>query len=161
ATQPTHETRTFFTYPDLHAAIVSALLPDLSSARFHKNHDDHAFEHEWPTHVMGAFTCTNARCKNKRWTSKEVTIEIHGYTRNGYSTVVFYQRCKLCNRLGTFAVDKESYVERVAYRIKKWAGVNMALSFYNSKVGPPHEQEFCEGCKVGKCREGDKNAGYE
>jgi hypothetical protein len=36
----------------------------------------------------------------------------------------------------------DSYVERVAYRLKKWCGVEL------------ERPEFCEGCKAGHCGEG-------
>jgi hypothetical protein len=60
-----------------------------------------------------------------------------------------------CNGLGTFVLDEHSYVKRVAYRLKKWAGVVMELLYYGLRTGSLYKQEFCRGCKRGKCREID------
>lgn len=84
-----------------------------------------------------------------------VTILIRGYPGNGYNAVVFNQRCKSCNWLGVFTLDKNSYVNRVAYRLKKWAGVHVEKQHYNGKTGPPHESDLCEGCKRGVCMQMD------
>lgn len=72
---------------------------------------------------MGRFTCNNDGCFKKGWASRKVAIFIRGYPEKGYSAVVFNQRCESCNRLGTLTLDKNSYLERVAYRLKKWVGV--------------------------------------
>ncbi|CAN9395563.1 unnamed protein product [Alternaria alternata] len=46
-------------------------------------------------------------------------------------------------------MDEETYVERVAYRLKKWAGVKMERPFFGHKIlHGPHDSERCEGCKV-------------
>ena len=51
----------------------------------------------------------------------------------------------------------ESYAERVAYRLKKWCGVEVEPPHYNPEPkGPPHEIELCEGCKDGHCAEMDR-----
>lgn len=103
---------------------------------------------------MGKFKCNNKRCSARSWSSKNVAILIRGYPENGYNAVVFNQRSKSCNELGQLTLDKDSYVERVAYRIKKWAGVEMEPPHYAGKIGPPYEGELCEGCKAGYCGEG-------
>jgi transcription elongation factor Elf1 len=155
--QPTQETRKFFTFPELHPNIADAVSPEISSTWFNgDDDDDDDFDDEWLTHVMGKFTCTNKTCKKRFWGSKKVSIEIRGYDDNGYSAVVYNQSCKSCDELGTFELDIPSYVERVAYRLKKWAGVEMKAPPFNEIQGPPHEQAYCEGCKRGKCREGDR-----
>jgi hypothetical protein len=84
-----------------------------------------------------------------------VSIEIRGYDNNGYSAIVYNQRCKSCNRLGTFELNERSYTERVAYRLKKWAGIEMEAPPFNRIAGLPHEQAYCEGCRRGRCQEGD------
>ena len=68
-----------------------------------------------------------------------------------YNAVVFNQRCKCCTKLGSLKLDKESYVERVAYRLKKWAGITLEKSYVAPRKGPPHESSLCEGCKRGIC----------
>jgi transcription elongation factor Elf1 len=154
--QPPQETREFFTFPELHPNVAAAVSPEISSTWFNGDHDDDDFDEEWNTHVMGRFKCTNNACKKPFWDSRKVPIEIRGYDNDGYSAVVYNQRCKSCNDLGTFELNIPSYVERVAYRLKKWAGVEMEAPPFNEMLGPPHERAYCEGCKRGKCREGDR-----
>lgn len=84
-----------------------------------------------------------------------VAILIRGYPGNGYNALVFNQRCKSCNWLGNLKLDKESNVDRVVYRLKKWADVPVEQPFFNHKEGPPHESALCEGCKRGVCRQTD------
>ncbi|KAF1361535.1 hypothetical protein EJ07DRAFT_111719, partial [Lizonia empirigonia] len=80
-------------------------------------------------------------------------ILIRGYPTNGYNAVVFNQRCKSCNKLGTLKMNEESYVDRVAYRLKKWAGVQLARPYSGLKKGLPHKSELCESCKRGICEQ--------
>jgi hypothetical protein len=154
--KPTQETREYFMFPALHANITKAVFPEITSTWFNENNDDDNYNHEWLTHVMGRFICNNNVCKKQLWVSRKVPIEIRGYEGNGYSAVVYNQRCKSCKELGTFVLDDESYIDRVAYRLKKWAGVRVVPPYYGRTKGPPHEREFCEGCKRGKCQEGMK-----
>ena len=51
-----------------------------------------------------------------------MTILIRGYPRNEYNAVISNQRCKPCHHLGTLILDKVSYIDRVAFRLKRWAG---------------------------------------
>jgi hypothetical protein len=92
-------------------------------------------------------------CDTNGWSSKKVAILIRGYAENGYNATVFNQRCRTCDQLGTLALDEKSYVERVAYRIQRWAGVQVEQPYYASKGGKPHKRELCEGCKKGVCRQ--------
>ena len=145
------ETRTSFTFPLLHQDVVNAVSNKIASTWFHKNDSDRDSNNEYPTHVMGKFKCNNDSCSTEGWASKKVAILIRGYPMNGYNAVVFNQRCKSCNQLGTMIIDEKSYVDRVAYRLKKWAGVPMEPQYYARKGGLPHESNFCEGCKKGIC----------
>ncbi|RMZ71624.1 zinc-binding domain-containing [Pyrenophora seminiperda CCB06] len=153
--KPTQETREFFTFPKLHPDVVDAVSPELPLIWFNEDEDDDSFCHEYFTHVMGKFMCNNNTCKKLSWSSRKVPIEIRGYFDNGYSAIVYNQRCKSCDRLGTFELNERSYIERVAYRLKKWAGVEMEAPPFDKIEGRPHEQSYCEGCKRGKCREGE------
>lgn len=76
-----------------------------------------------------------------------------------YNARVYKQRCRRCNSLGDlFLEDGGPYAERVAYRIKKWCGIEMKPSTYVvKKTKGPHESELCEGCKAGHCKEGGFN----
>ncbi|EFX02024.1 hypothetical protein CMQ_2073 [Grosmannia clavigera kw1407] len=147
------ETRTSFTFPDLHDDIASLVLCDSITPWFNAKGNDEDAIKTYCTNVMGRFKC-NHRCTGKMWTSKMVAIVIRGYRRNGYNALVFNQRCKGCNGLGTFTLDNDSYIERISYRLKKWAGVIRTVKQEDSiKDGPPHESSLCEGCKRGVCRQ--------
>lgn len=152
-----HETRTYFTFAELHQDIAQAVFPDIRHTSFHEatddeDHDDDC-DDEYSTYVMGKFRCTNEACETPAWSSKMVTILIRRYSGNGYSALVYNQRCKVCDQLGTFRLHKRSYVERIAYRLKKWGGVATTPQVFRERTGPRHEQEFCEGCKRGICRQ--------
>jgi hypothetical protein len=148
--------RASFTFPYLHQRVANAIP---NSTRFNPNGGVYC-EKEYSTHVMGKFTCTNHGCAKGSWTSKKAAIQIRGYSRNGYNAVVFGQRCADCNRFGNLDVDEDSYVERVVYRLRKWAGLSVEKQQYSGKKGPPHRRELCEGCKRGCCEEGDRWDGY-
>jgi hypothetical protein len=140
-----------FSFPELHQRIAEAVAPAITSTWF--NHNTEApFEHEYGTNIVGTFKCVNNRCKKKGWSSGVVAIWIYGYSRNGYNAIVYNQRCKACDWLGNLKMDEESYVERIAYRLKKWAGVRMEKpSFGHKLLRGPHDSERCEGGKVGRC----------
>ncbi|KAK1624559.1 zinc-binding domain-containing protein [Colletotrichum phormii] len=150
--KPKTATRTSFKYPFLHKAVSNAVSNDLPSTWFNKNGSKESPNNEYSTNVMGKFKCDNTSCPNITWTSKKVAIVIKGYHGNGYDAVVFNQRCMSCKELGSFTLDKQSYVERIAYRLKRWAGVEMEQPFYAGKEGPPHQIDLCEGCKRGYCQ---------
>jgi len=143
-------------FPSLHQDVVDAVSGQIASARFHNEDSDGDSNKKYLTHVMGKFKCNNNACSKGGWGSKKVAIQIRGYPRNGYNAVVFNQRCKSCNQLGNLTLDEKSYVDRVAYRLKKWAGIPMEKQYYDRKNGPPHESTLCEGCKIGVCQLGEQ-----
>jgi len=151
ASKSKRETRTSFVFPSLHEDVVKAVSETIDSTWFCENNDDEEVD-EYSTHVMGKFRCMNRACSAGGWGSKKVAIVIRGYAENGYNAEVFNQRCKSCNQLGTFTLDQNSYVDRVAYRIQKWAGVPVKKQFFGGNTSLPHEEEFCEGCKRGFCQ---------
>lgn len=153
SSKPKGETRTTFTYPSLNYKVVTAVSDQISSIWYQRNDSPKGYQHEYSTHVMGKFTCDNRTCDTTGWSSKKVAILIRGYPRNGYNALVFNQRCKACNQLGSFTMDEQSYVDRVTYRIKKWAGVPTGRPEYGGGEGPPHESQFCDGCRRGICRQ--------
>jgi hypothetical protein len=140
-----------YMFPSLHQDIVVAVSGEIASPHFHQDDSDSAANNTYSTNVMGTFKCTNIACSNHGWNSKMVAILIRGYPNGCYNAVVFNQRCRSCKKLGSLTLDKESYVDRVAYRLKKWAGIKMERPYVNSKKGPPHESTLCEGCKRGVC----------
>jgi len=140
-----------YMFPSLHQDIVDAVSDKIASPEFHKEDSDSAANNMFSTHVMGRFRCYNNACPSHGWSSKMVAIWIRGYSMGRYNAVVFNQRCKCCTKLGSLKLDKESYVERVAYRLKKWAGITLEKSYVAPRKGPPHESSLCEGCKRGIC----------
>ncbi|KAF2463846.1 uncharacterized protein BDR25DRAFT_297429 [Lindgomyces ingoldianus] len=151
--KPKGETRTSFMFPSLHQDVIDAVSDQITSPTFHTNDSDRGSNNEHPTHVMGKFECNNNSCFKDGWGSKKVAILIRGFPGIGYNAVVFSQRCKSCNQLGTLILDEQSYIDRVAYRLKKWADIPMERRPYNHKGGPPHKSSLCEGCKRGVCRQ--------
>ncbi|KIW12055.1 hypothetical protein PV08_09329 [Exophiala spinifera] len=147
------ESRVLFRFPGLHKDVVKAVSGEMASPRFHGRGSNQTPNREYSTHVMGRFECKNSACSSGGWASKKIAIVIKGFPDNGYNAEVYNQRCKFCDKLGTLILDKESYVERVAYRIKRWAGVEVEHPHYGPKKGLPHESAHCEGCKRGVCRE--------
>ena len=108
---------------------------------------------------MGKFRCKNPACTTKGWGSKKIAILIRRYIGDEYNAVVYMQRCKKCNDIGAVVLDQNAYVERVAYRLKKWAGVSMIPPPFGSmKKGLPNKMALCEGCKRGVCRQASDNA---
>ena len=59
---------------------------------------------------MGKFKYNNDAYSADDQGSKKVAILIRGYPKNGYNAVVFNQRYKPYNWLGTLILDKELYV---------------------------------------------------
>jgi len=90
------------------------------------------------------------------WGSKKICIVIRKYPNNGYNAQVFNQECVSCGELGRMHINVDSYVERVAYRLKKWAGIAVERPAHAGSLDrPPHKSELCEGCKRGFCQAGD------
>ncbi|KAJ1323590.1 3CxxC-type zinc finger protein [Microdochium nivale] len=142
------------TFPYLHDQICSAVSEDNVSPKWVERDGDNSRDHneEYSTNVMGKFRCANKSCSSHGWSSKVVAIVIRGYVDDGYNAEVFNQRCLQCDQLGAFTLHEQSYIERVAYRIKKWAGVEVEPPIYAKKKTEPHEKEHCEGCKAGYCQ---------
>jgi hypothetical protein len=138
-------------FPSLHRDVANAVSNDLPSTWFNNNKNDINCDNEYSTNVMAKFVCRNNNCPTNGWASKMVTIVIRGFPGNGYNALVFSQRCKSCQELGTLQLNEASYVERVAYRIRKWAGISVESTYHGPREGPPHETSLCEGCRSGFC----------
>ncbi|KAK4200092.1 zinc-binding domain-containing protein [Triangularia verruculosa] len=143
------------TFPELHDGILNSLNNILQPIPYFKHGGNQALNNcqdEYDTFVMAKFTCDNPQCSKRGWRSGKVTILIRGYQDNGYHAVVFNQRCERCNQLGALELDQPSYIDRVTYRLKKWAGFNMGTrSLREKKETPPHKSHLCEGCSRGYC----------
>jgi hypothetical protein len=149
--QNERQQETFFMLPNLHQDVLDAVSGTMDPPKFNKTNSFHRINNKHESTLMGKFECKNHRSP-LFWTSGVIAIIIRGYPGNEYNAGVFNQRCKFCNGLGTLHANG-SYVERVAYRLKKWAGVSMVPPPYKNKNGPPHKSELCEGCKAGCCLE--------
>jgi len=139
-------------FPSLHQGVTMAVSDKSHSTWFNKRGSDKDSKNKYSTNVMGRFKCDNDGCPIRGWASKKVAILIRGYPENGYNAVVFNQRGKARNGLGTLILNENSYIERVAYRLKKSAGVPMKEQHHAGKAGLPHKRELCEGCKRGYCQ---------
>jgi len=137
-------------YPSLHDNVSSLLRENNLFFDFHKNDDPKDCIKEYDTNIMGLFTCHNPACTSRSWKSKKIAITIRMYPREQYNARVYHQRCEACGVVSKPQVD-DSYAERVAYRVKKWRGVDMEVPPYSRQKGLPHKRELCEGCKYGHC----------
>ncbi|KAK8136006.1 hypothetical protein PG984_003946 [Apiospora sp. TS-2023a] len=151
------ETRSSFMFPWLHKRVVDAVRDQIDQVAFHNKGQDSEAHENYETYIMGKFTCNNDRCTKDAWSSKKVTIIIRRFADGGqglgYNASVFNQRCKSCNTLGTFSINQNSYVERVAYRLRSWAGVEQERAPYNhTETSRPHREDLCEGCRKGHCQ---------
>lgn len=139
-------------YPALHDKVNSLLEDeDLSFTFFPVDRDEKAIE-EYDTNIKGRFGCLNKACSQRGWASNVIAITIRMYSEQRYNARVYHQRCKSCNRLGKPFPDN-SYAERVAYRLKKWSGIEMEQPFYAGRdTERPHVSALCEGCRHGHCK---------
>lgn len=142
------ENQTQMFFPELHPKVVEALSGNIGPIWFNDEESEDSIPLK-QTFVRAKFKCDG--CSIKTWRSGKVTIVIRGYRENGYNAEVFNQHCLSCNALGTMTLDEESYVDRVVYRLKVWAGVPVLQPFYEQKRMPPHKKELCEGCIQGWC----------
>ena len=117
---------------------------------FHKNDDTKNCIKEYDTNIIGQFICHNPACGSNGWSSRKIAITIRIHPGVQYNAKVYNQRCQKCNRLGKPRLD-DSYAERVAYRLKKWCGIEMNSPIYSGPSKGPHQSNLCEGCKYGHC----------
>ncbi|KAK0631532.1 zinc-binding domain-containing protein [Immersiella caudata] len=144
-----------YTYPSLHQRVLDALDGAVSpTPHFNEVEDDGTSTNEKDTNIMGRFQCSDQNCSQPGWGSKIVAIRIRRFDDGSYNAGVYGQRCKRCNKLGVLTVDEQSYVDRVSFRLKKWAGVYVEEPHYRKRDDrAPHKKELCEGCKRGHCRQ--------
>lgn len=139
-------------FPDLHARIAELLDEDNLEFEFEPKDTDRGNINVKDTFVMGRFFCQNNACACKGWGSKKIAITIREYPDQRYNARVYRQRCKGCEGLGRLKLDKDSYVQRITYRLRKWSDVIVEEPEYRrSSNNRPHESELCEGCRHGHC----------
>jgi len=142
--------RIWFMYQTLHDHVSRLLEENDLHFDFHENDDTRTCIKEYDTNIMGRFTCHNRACGSNGWSSRRVAITIRMYHGARYNARVYNQRCRGCNELGNPRLD-DSYAERVAYRLKKWCGIEMDRPTHSSPSKGPHQSNLCEGCKNGHC----------
>ncbi|OJD26517.1 hypothetical protein ACJ73_02098 [Blastomyces percursus] len=139
-------------YPDLDADVSRLLADSGLSLHFHNVGNDENSTEAYDTAIMGRFHCRNSSCPSAGWSSKQIAITIRLYEYNSgtkYNACVYHQRCKSCS-LSRPVLDN-SYAERVAYRLKKWHGIETEISVYFGGSKGPHNSRLCEGCNDGHC----------
>lgn len=137
-------------YSALHDDVSRLLEEEDLHFDFHETDDTGTCIKEHDTNIMGRFICRSRGCGSSGWSSKKIAITIRMYPGARYNARVYHQRCQGCNSLSKPRLD-DSYAERVAYRIKKWCGIEMDSPNYSGKGDGPHQSDLCEGCKDGHC----------
>ncbi|OBT50138.1 hypothetical protein VE04_09411 [Pseudogymnoascus sp. 24MN13] len=139
-------------YPALHDSVSHLLEEDDLSFTFFAIDEDKGSIEEYDTNIMGRFKCLNGVCPKAGWASNIIAITIRMYSEQQYNARVYHQRCKGCGSLGQPFPD-DSYAKRIAYRLKKWSGIEMDQPSYTVRESEgPHESALCEGCKHGHCK---------
>ena len=161
------ETRSCFMFPCLHDAVRAAVSEDIPRLWFNASPDpdeDDDLEDTHNTSIMGEFQCGNKKCPRGRWHSKKIAIWIRGYPSSGfdvgYNAVVFNQRCRSCNEIAKMSLEKDTYVDRVAFRLRKWAGVEVSRPVFVRNPKIRHDSKHCEGCRPGHCELAERDWGY-
>lgn len=142
--------RSFDMRPSLHRHVSKRLRQYGLSFKFSPDDNPHDFLKDFDSSVEGVFTCHNGSCPNSRWTSKKIAITIRLLQGLRYNARVYYQRCKSCGFLSRPKLAR-SYAERVSYRLAKWSGIPVQAAHTSGRSERPHETEFCEGCRHGRC----------
>lgn len=143
-------------HPDLHEEVSQHLEANGLSVEFYEEGEPEDPIQDYDTKIMGAFTCPNQSCRIQRWYSRTIAISIQLYDDEQYNAIVWHQRCRKCESIGSLELDVQSYVDRVVYRLGKWLGLHAQPPPFSENGGPPHKRELCEGCKRGHCQEGHR-----
>ncbi|KAK4222191.1 zinc-binding domain-containing protein [Podospora fimiseda] len=153
--KPGSQPPTEYMFPALHPQVLQLLREDGMShlPDFNPSGEEEEATKHCTTFIRADFRCYAKGCGKPGWGSGKVCILIQKFPDNSYNAIVYNQRCKSCGKLGKMEVDKESYVARVVYRLKKWSGMPMEKVQYDERVSRgPHLQELCEGCRKGRCK---------
>ncbi|SCN98484.1 uncharacterized protein FFB20_10692 [Fusarium fujikuroi] len=138
-------------YPEFRENVAEKLEENQLEFAFCDNDEDIGSTHSYDTNIKGRFRCG---CKKKRpysWRSNCIAVTIRQYSGDRYNVRVYHQRCKNCKKLCRPILDEESCSERVAYRLKKWSGVEVERPEYSGTKNAFHRTKLCEGCKNGHC----------
>lgn len=138
-------------FPGLHHKVAFLLADDGLDFTYHNEDNEASAIQEYDTCIMGRFDCCRPGCEDSAWTSKKIAITIRMYSHMRYNAKVWHQRCRACKGVCSPSVDESSYADRIAYRLKKWSGVDVERPEYGGNNGRPHQSTLCEGCRAGHC----------
>jgi len=156
--KPQDSGRSWSMYPALHDSVGRLLAEDGLPFTFFAIDEDKGSIDKYDTNIMGRFKCLNKACPHAGWASKVVAVTIRMYPEQQYNARVYHQRCKACGSLSQPFPD-DSYAQRIAYRLKKWSGIEMDRPpFTDRENGRPHESTLRESCKHGHCKLGSRVA---
>ncbi|RDW83794.1 3CxxC-type zinc finger protein [Aspergillus mulundensis] len=143
-------------YPELDSNVAKLLEPHGLTMTFHPIDTDKSTFSRHKTNVVGRFKCPNTTCGHHKWESKSIALSIRLYPDNRYNARVYHQRCSACKWIVRPELDGRdgTYAERIAYRLKKWSGVQVER-VYRDPMPPGHalhRAKLCEGCRAGRCK---------
>jgi DNA-directed RNA polymerase subunit RPC12/RpoP len=138
-------------HASLHDDVSQLLKADGLLVEFHATGGFQDCVESYDTNIMGRFNCSYAACPVQKWSSKMIAITIRLYRNQRYNAIVWHQRCQHCNSLGQPMLDG-TYAERIAYRLKRWFGIQVEVPYYSGQSHGPHQRDLCEGCNNGHCR---------
>jgi DNA-directed RNA polymerase subunit RPC12/RpoP len=138
-------------YPSLHEDVSELLVPDGLLVRFYGVGGFEDCIESYETNIMGQFDCLRRSCAVKRWSSKMIATTIRLYRDKQYNAIVWHQQCRRCKSTGRPILDG-TYAERIAYRLKRWFGVEVEVPYYSGQSKGPHQESLCAGCRHGHCR---------
>jgi hypothetical protein len=141
-------------YADLHSYVAESLEDLEYTFRDHDTEVD--IKHQYDTNIMGKFTCLRATCprgkgRPHKWHSNAVAITIREYEDDSYNVLVYHQLCGKCKKPTRAELDKLSYSDRVAYRLKIWNGIDAKQAEREVEHNGSHKKRLCEGCLEGHC----------
>ncbi|KAF2007395.1 hypothetical protein P154DRAFT_541563 [Amniculicola lignicola CBS 123094] len=109
-------------YPLLYNDVTELLYKDNLFFSFYEKDDDNSCIDDYDMTIMAV------------WSSKQIAITIQRYSKERYNARLDY-----------------SYAERVAYRLKKWSGVQVERPPFSGQSNGPQGSDLCKGCKQGHC----------
>lgn len=138
-------------YPELHNYVAESLDDDGLEYSF-RDHDKKVdIKRQYDTNIIGEFVCGNKACVRHKWHSNSIAITIQEYEDKSYNVVVYHQICSRCKKSTRATLDKLSYSDRVAYRLKKWNGIDSKQLVREVESKGDHKEKLCEGCIKGLC----------
>lgn len=144
--------KTFDIWPSLHAEVVQRLQPHDLTFTFFPEDTATGVTNKTFDNVIGSFKCYNPAHRHRalhEWTGA-ATVTVRLYGAHSYNARVYYQRCRLCNRLARPKLG-EVYVENVSNQLLRWSGRHVPSRDRARVTKAPHQSDFCEGCKAKCC----------